>query len=277
MGKMRLLKGLLAMLLTACMCMSVCMETRAEEVAEENTFTAFVDGVQMTFYLVYARYSSWDKQYECDFYSFTEEGQPLYSMYMRIDKSAVPGSYDQNSSEIGACYFSIHKAYDSAKDSWGDSYYMVKYGSSRTEPFGMVTLNLTEINSGNDKISGSCELLLKKGLYGDQQEEGESSVTGGVFSFTLNQSHPAAQQWDTNKKAATPDADLGDSGLQSEREEKTKTVRYWPCPKCSGFGSCPVCHGVGWTVGATNSRSRDCPYCVGGTCSRCNGTGRIHY
>lgn len=235
---------------------------------EKNTMTALVNGTPVTFYLLKAKDSLMDSQYEVRFVSFSDSGKPLYKMYFRIDHNADSGYYTEDSNDIGACYFSLSGSHNESTGTWSDTYKLVKYSKSKSSSEGSFELQWNQQSEKEFDGELSVQLVNTNGQI--------ATVNGAVFQFSLGEQH---EKTEGMKSAASSESnDLSIDSGSSGGSSSTRNTDYL-CPRCSGSGSCPVCHGAGYTYHEYMGRSsRDnCPYCAWGTCSRCNGTGRVSY
>lgn len=232
----------------------------------KNTLTASVDGTQLTFYLQEAKNSYEDDQYEVGFVSFKDSGEPLYKMYFRIDDKAS-GYYTEDSDDLGACYFSLMGNYNESTGKWAESYRAVNF-DSKTHPQGSFELYWDQ--RSEKTFDGNLTVELKN-------ESGQTvTVSKAVFQFTLGEQHEktSAMKTVSGSGSTASTTDSASSGSSSSRRNTD-----YLCPRCSGSGKCPVCHGAGYTYHEYMGRSSkdNCPYCAWGTCSRCNGLGRVSY
>lgn len=51
---------------------------------------------------------------------------------------------------------------------------------------------------------------------------------------------------------------------------------YKECYSCHGYKKCSTCNGKGWIRHTMTNTTGDCPNCIDGRCSSCEGTGKVY-
>ncbi len=209
----------------------------------EKMLKATVDGEEVYFYQEMAQNAS--DGFELRYVSFTQDGEPQYSMYLRIPLTVKAGSYSNSGAGndfAEACYFSISTRYNPEGGTWGDSYRMVHYSSSKTEDIGTYSITLDgDIDWNIEEGSGTFEAEM---IGFSSATEGKSvSVTNGSFYYTRRDAHSVVQAWQGGGAGQDSEA-WTDPYSDIDKREKTT------CTVCGGTGKtiCTYCEGAGTLI-----------------------------
>lgn len=109
----------------------------------------------------------------------------------------------------------------------------------------------------------TCSLIKSKNTPSNS-----SSTSSSSTSYPVSNTYPSITPSDNS--ASTTKAN-------SSPRKSWKTVSYTEtCGSCHGSGKCWTCNGKGWCRNEFGlDGTHDCPNCINGVCSHCNGTGKI--